>query len=978
MTAVEALLSASPYKIWPNSVPVGEGANAAFGANNTFVQDFASAAFIADTSLEVHNYDQITVDLSVEIVSSFGGEALLQDLWGAGAGSSASSGATNLSVSRTSTSVTVLSDTGTDANVLSANDSLAGVMSAADKTKLDGIEPGAQVNPTGAAIVAAIDVALGSGGWQFGATNLSHSEDANAVTVTSDTGNDAVIPGATVSAAGVMTAADKTKLDGIEASADANLTLPQHLSFASDAFGLTPMTLDPLAVAVTSNGTAVTAFVDIVGTGDIAVLFSTGLFTVDATPAASVALVPGTNSAPTLNYLYIPISTKTLSSSTAGWPSEEYVAIGTVLVQSAASVQTDGPYSVNVFETATRGSTLNGRVDEITKWIRSQNSRWVSGMAVSATVTTNGASDDDIDIAIATGVVLRGREIAFPARDTAASDSMYVYNSSVAAYTKVGTLATALKTNASGGAIASGQYASVFVWAATSENAAANKIMVNLPVGYYPTQKQAQTDYNQYTSYSIPTVLKNNAVPLARLVFLYTSAGGGTWSLTDSYDMRGRTVESLTGLTSSAVTEFFDDEFKLHDNSDSSKVATFQLDNISTATTRTYTLPNADSTFSVLEIAQAFAAGAKKTFSHSATTAGIKIAGVAGDPSSPEDGDVWYNLTTNKFRKRQNGVTEDLDTQGSAAPGGSDNQFTYNDGGAFGGSAGFVYNEANTRAVAVNGLEVGEVASPATPAANRILIVSKDRANRSTLSMLDEKGLYFPLGAAALGADRFWGAARVSPGSAAPVNLGFAMTGYGTGAAATISSTNLFTKLPRVTYTTAASANTAAGVRNGALFLVRDIGFLLRLRFGVSGTVGTTPNGFFGLQAGTAQLTGSTAPSAFTQTIYAGWDSGQTTLRIGTNDGTGTATTTDLGANFPVNTSATDIYDVTFYCTSDTSQLFYHVLRVNTGNEASGTITTDLPTSSSYLALHMQINPGATAEAVQYSFFGAYFESDTV
>lgn len=32
----------------------------------------------------------------------------------------------------------------------------------------------------------------------------------------------------------------------------------------------------------------------------------------------------------------------------------------------------------------------------------------------------------------------------------------------------------------------------------------------------------------------------------------------------------------------------------------------------------------------------------------------------AGDVSSPQDGDIWYNSTTNKFRKRENGVTSDI------------------------------------------------------------------------------------------------------------------------------------------------------------------------------------------------------------------------------------------------------------------------------------------------------------------------------
>jgi hypothetical protein len=59
---------------------------------------------------------------------------------------SASGGATNLTSSTTSTTVTVLSDTGTDAILGAATGSVAGVMVAADKTKLDGIATAATAN----------------------------------------------------------------------------------------------------------------------------------------------------------------------------------------------------------------------------------------------------------------------------------------------------------------------------------------------------------------------------------------------------------------------------------------------------------------------------------------------------------------------------------------------------------------------------------------------------------------------------------------------------------------------------------------------------------------------------------------------------------------------------------------------------------------------------------------------------------------
>jgi hypothetical protein len=55
-------------------------------------------------------------------------------------------------------------------------------------------------------------------GWVLypGITNLSYIAAANTGTIVSDTGNDAIIPGATTSVAGLMTATDKTNFDAID------------------------------------------------------------------------------------------------------------------------------------------------------------------------------------------------------------------------------------------------------------------------------------------------------------------------------------------------------------------------------------------------------------------------------------------------------------------------------------------------------------------------------------------------------------------------------------------------------------------------------------------------------------------------------------------------------------------------------------------------------------------------------------------
>lgn len=85
-----------------------------------------------------------------------------------------------------------------------ATTTVAGFMSGADKTKLNSVETGAQVN-------VGTDIAEGT-------------RTSTTVPVTSSTGADATLSAASTTLAGVMTSADKTKLDGIATGATANQT----------------------------------------------------------------------------------------------------------------------------------------------------------------------------------------------------------------------------------------------------------------------------------------------------------------------------------------------------------------------------------------------------------------------------------------------------------------------------------------------------------------------------------------------------------------------------------------------------------------------------------------------------------------------------------------------------------------------------------------------------------------------------------
>ena len=99
---------------------------------------------------------------------------------------------------------------------------------------------------------------------------------------------------------------------------------------------------EPFTFFVYSDGVNVFGVLNPAGPQDfITYMFSDGL-TVDVTLPDTLALIPGVDSIPQVNFVYIPQSTKTLTVSTTGWPAEEAKRLAYLQIRSAASTQTGG------------------------------------------------------------------------------------------------------------------------------------------------------------------------------------------------------------------------------------------------------------------------------------------------------------------------------------------------------------------------------------------------------------------------------------------------------------------------------------------------------------------------------------------------------------------------------------------------------------------------------------------------------------
>lgn len=349
-------------------------------------------------------------------------------------------------------------------------------------------------------------------------------------------------------------------------------------------------------VTVSSDGATVTLYLEKDGGGDLSLFFN-GIFNFfDTSPAASVVLTAGTDTVPTLNYVYIPESTLTLTASTAGFPAAQHVPVATVLVQSAASLQTDDAYKVHAWTDHLSDGNDQGHLSHLNKWIRAQHATWLSGMGTTPTISTNVGTPDNVDVAIASGTALQLHEHATPAYDTSTGSEVYVVNDFTTPYTKVTDLNTLL-TDALGNSMSGRRFSLVF-WQVINEVTSESKLMVNLPICDYGTDSAAINDSNGCSVYTFPADFKGTAVLLSRLTFQHQVISGGTWTLVNNEDLRGLIPSIVAGgVTAGAKNEYEDSLFSIFNNTDNTKVATFDASSITTATTRSYIFPDADGTF---------------------------------------------------------------------------------------------------------------------------------------------------------------------------------------------------------------------------------------------------------------------------------------------------------------------------------------------------------------------------------------------
>ena len=270
-------------------------------------------------------------------------------------------------------------------------------------------------------------------------------------------------------------------------------------------------------------------------------------------------------------------------------------------------------------------------------------------------------------------------------------------------------------------------------------------------------------------------------------------------------------------------------------------------------------------------------------------------------------------------------------------------------------------------------------ASPAAPTGG-LKLFSRLYCGRSLMSQVGPSGNEYSFQVALSGNKIGWYTAQGNSTSVTLVNFG--NTATGTANTRSVATTNFFTQFRRIGYVSVSTAGSSAGTRHGAQQFWMGNGtamggFWYVARFGLSSpaTVATQRT-FVGLLASAAVIPNAD-PSSQLNMLGFGVDAADTAWSFMHNDGTGVATKEPLSGTFPPRNSTVNMYEVCIYCASNSTTIYYSMQELNPGGVlVEGSVTTDIPSSTTLLSPQIWTNNGTTALACAIDVVSQYIETN--
>jgi hypothetical protein len=367
---------------------------------------------------------------------------------------------------------------------------------------------------------------------------------------------------------------------------------PPHLDFFNGTF------VETLDADISEAGGVVTLSLQQEGTGDLTMRFSDGFSILDCTPAATIALTVGSDTSPQANYIYVLQSTKVLTKSTSQWPATEHIKVAYYLIPSATFVSSNGPYIQQQWNDHRMGADNMGHMAHTAERERLTGARYFDGIDPNGTTSYLTIVGATVDYKATSGVVFQLHRHASAAVDTSAGDVVLVVNWNGDAFHDITNLYD-IVADSGGNTISNNKWFNLVIWGVANKSGTYEPVMINLPSGFYNTQASAEQDISAFDNFDLPREFDLESSTAFLIARLTIQKRANTWTFGSAVDLRRGDLLGARGGASSPETEFPDNTFSVFNVLDDTKRFVFDASSISTATTRTLTVPDASGTIAL-------------------------------------------------------------------------------------------------------------------------------------------------------------------------------------------------------------------------------------------------------------------------------------------------------------------------------------------------------------------------------------------
>lgn len=206
---------------------------------------------------------------------------------------------------------------------------------------------------------------------------------------------------------------------------------------------------------------------------------------------------------------------------------------------------------------------------------------------------------------------------------------------------------------------------------------------------------------------------------------------------------------------------------------------------------------------------------------------------------------------------------------------------------------------------------------------------------------------------------------RPHGGNTSATTFGFSIATSGTTASYTLDAGDRPGSAKYVNYRTSATAGNVGGWRATTLYICSGTssygGYYVAMQSSMLSVTATGRN-MVGLHRNASAFpAASTAFTSLVDVIGIGFEHGATEYSIIHNDGSGTATTVALGSNFPTASVNVSWLTLELFCRKGGSSVSYRVTNTKNGAVAQGTLSTNLPSSTTLLTPIAYCSNGTTA-----------------